>query len=323
VSWVRKRSFTTRLVHSLLLALLLGVGSYYCPTPYQLMAPGPALDTRQLVEVTGTTTYASKGHLLLPTVIAEPANVLYCFYSLFDPAAKLIRADDGEELEGDRQMSLSQSLATMVALDHLPDLDPERVRGLRVLELLPGSPNGSRLQVGDILLSIQGQQLHHVRDLARFTRSGAVGSGFLAQVDRGGAVRPVALEVWSQSGRKMVGAVFVPALQEADSDISVKIQTERVSGASGGFVFALEILDQLTPADLTRGRVIAATGTLERRGTIGAIEGIAFKSVAAQRAGAQVFFCPKENLPELELHRGNLEIHGVSSLQEAIDILRR
>lgn len=286
------------------------------------MAPGPALDARQLVEVTGTKTYTSKGHLLLPTVIAEPANVLYCFYSLFDPAAKLVRADDGE-LEGERQMSLSQSLATQVALEHLSDLDPARVRGLKVLELLPASPNRSRLQTGDILLSVQGQQLRHVRDLARFTRAGPVGSGLLAQVDRDGEVRSIALENWRHSGRKMLGAVLVPALQESDSEISVKIQTERVSGASGGFVFALEILDQLTPADLTRGRVIAATGTLGRRGEIGAIEGIRFKSVAAQRAGAQVFFCPKENLSELELHRGNLEVHGIATLQEAIDILQR
>lgn len=286
------------------------------------MAPGPALQTSQLVEVTGTKTYVSKGHFLLPTVIAEPANLLYCFYSFFDPAAKLVRADDGE-LDGDQQMSLSQSLATTVALDHLPDLDPERVRGLKVLQLLPGSPNESRLQIGDVLLSVQGKPLHHVRDLARFTQTGRVGSGVLAEVDRDGLVRPVALEIWSHSGRKMVGAVFVPALQEADSEISVQIQTERVSGASGGVVFALEILDQLTPVDLTRGRVIAATGTLGRRGNVGAIEGIRYKSVAAQRAGAQVFFCPKENLPELELHRGDLEIHGVGTLQEAIDILRR
>lgn len=323
MKWRHQRSPLVRVFHALILALVVGVASYYIQTPYVLNAPGPALKTGALVHIAGTRTYPSSGSFILPTVLAEPANLFYCVYALLDPAARLLpRADAGPEQDGRLQMSLSQSLATIVALEHLPDLDPSRVKGLSVLQLLPGSPNQQRLRVGDVLCRLNGKELHHIRDLVEQTQSQRPGSVLMAEIERDGLRRAVALEIWLHGGRKMIGAVLVPALTEADSEIQVKIETQHVSGASGGLVFCLEILDQLLPEDLAGGRCIAATGTLDRQGRVGPIEGVAFKLVSAQRAGAQVFFCPQENLAELQPLSSDLEVHGVTSLGQALEILR-
>lgn len=79
----------------------------------------------------------------------------------------------------------------------------------------------------------------------------------------------------------------------------------------------------MTPGDLTRGRIVAATGTLNLRGHVGAIEGIRYKLVGAQRAGAELFLCPKDNLAELHGLDSPIPVVGVSSLDEAIAALKK
>ena len=52
-------------------------------------------------------------------------------------------------------------------------------------------------------------------------------------------------------------------------------------------MFALGIIDKLDPADLTGGKVIAGTGTIDDEGKVGPIGGIAQKLVGAKRGRRQ------------------------------------
>ena len=317
---------TTRIAHALLLSLTLGLFSFYCPTPWALEAPGPSYSTHSLVHIGGAKVYDSKGKFILLTVVSEPASLLYCLYSFFDPAARLVPRSqpDPQAQGGDAwQMHLSQSVSTNIALAYVMDQQPEFVKGLRVLQVMPGSPNGSVLKVGDRVESLGGQPLHHVYDLGEILSKHKAGDSLPVLLHREGKLLTIDLRVWQNGTRKMIGAHFAPALGLPERAFSVKIESEKVSGASGGLVFCLEIIDQLTPGDLTRGRIIAATGTLNLRGNIGAIEGIQYKLVGAQRAGAQLFLCPKANLVDLKGLQTNIPVVGVSNLEEAIAALNK
>ena len=57
-------------------------------------------------------------------------------------------------------------------------------------------------------------------------------------------------------------------------------------------MFSLGLYDTLTPEDLTGGRTIAGTGTIDPEGRVGPIGGIADKVIGAERAGATVFLVP-------------------------------
>ena len=120
----------------------------------------------------------------------------------------------------------------------------------------------------------------------------------------------------------MIGAQFTPVLGTPKDPFILRIDSEHVGGASGGLVFCLEIIDQLTPGDLTGGRVVAATGTLDLRGRVGPIEGIRYKLVGAQRAGARLFLCPAQNLEELKGINTPIKVVGVSTLDEALAALK-
>lgn len=326
MSWVHKRSPTTRVFHALLLSLLVGLFTFFCPTPWALEAPGPFYATRSLVHIGGARTYESPGKFVLLTVVSEPASLLYCLYSFFDPAARLVRRSPAEPQAqaGDAwQMHLSQSVSTNIALAYVMDQQPDFVKGLRVLQTMPGSPNAATLLTGDRLEELDGQALHHVYDLGEILSRHQAGDFLPARLQRGDKQLSLQLKVWQNGPRRMLGAHFAPALGSPEHPFSVQIDSERVGGASGGLVFSLEIIDRLTPGDLTRGRVVAATGTLNLRGNIGAIEGIRYKLVGAQRAGAQLFLCPKANLGELQGIDSPIPVVGVGNLEEAIAALKK
>ncbi|MCK9906873.1 hypothetical protein MXD63_43635, partial [Frankia sp. Cpl3] len=68
-----------------------------------------------------------------------------------------------------------------------------------------------------------------------------------------------------------------------------------IGGPSAGLMFTLEIYDQLnTELDVTRGYRVAGTGTISADGTVGRIGGINHKIVAADKAGAEIFFAPDD-----------------------------
>ena len=76
---------------------------------------------------------------------------------------------------------------------------------------------------------------------------------------------------------------------------NVRVNTEEIGGPSAGFMFSLEIYNQLTEDDLTRGYNIAGTGTMLQMGTVGEIGGIQQKVIAAEKSGAEIFLAPNQN----------------------------
>lgn len=303
----------------------------YCPTPYFLEAPGPSYVARNLVHVKGRPQRPTQGKFLLLTVVSEPASVLYCIYSLFEPAAQLTLKATGTpqaQSGGDEdawQMSLSQSLAVENAFDTIVSSNSTKlIRGLSVAALYEKGPNVGKLLPEDIMQSLDGIPVRTMGDVGRSLSSHQPGQIVKAVVLRNGKPLRLDLTVWARGRRKIYGVVFAPILLDKTEAISVDIESEKVSGASGGLVFCLEILEQILPEDLIRGRAIAVTGTLDRRGRVGPIEGIRFKRIAAQRAGAQLFLCPADNLAELKGdNSATIPTVGVSTLSEALAALRR
>jgi PDZ domain-containing protein len=92
----------------------------------------------------------------------------------------------------------------------------------------------------------------------------------------------------------------------------VTIASQGIGGPSAGLMMTLEILDQLDVAkDLTKGYKIAGTGTISLDGTVGRIGGINHKVIAADKAGAEIFFAP-EDTPD-----------ATSNYQEALATAKR
>jgi PDZ domain-containing protein len=112
----------------------------------------------------------------------------------------------------------------------------------------------------------------------------------------------------------------------SDKDIKVTLKLADVGGPSAGLLFTLGIIDKIegdgSGGDLTGGRTIAGTGTIDANGEVGAVGGVALKTQAARRDGATVFLVPKDECSDAksELPKG-LRLIPVTTLKGAVNAL--
>jgi PDZ domain-containing protein len=100
---------------------------------------------------------------------------------------------------------------------------------------------------------------------------------------------------------------------------TVKIDVGNVGGPSAGLMFSLGIYDKLTDGALTGGSVIAGTGTIDDKGSVGPIGGIAQKMVGAREGGATFFLAPADNCAEAAGREpSGLQVIKVSSFDDAL-----
>jgi PDZ domain-containing protein len=107
------------------------------------------------------------------------------------------------------------------------------------------------------------------------------------------------------------------------SDISISLA--KTGGPSGGLAFALGVVELLTPENILRGRSVASTGTIDAKGNVGGIGGVAEKILAARKAGATLILVPESNCKDLApgvatIPKG-IKIAAVGTLNEAITAL--
>ncbi|WP_103504508.1 MULTISPECIES: S16 family serine protease [Streptomyces] len=109
--------------------------------------------------------------------------------------------------------------------------------------------------------------------------------------------------------------------------LTIDLRLEDVGGPSAGLLFSLGIIDLLEGdgqgGDVTGGRVVAGTGTIDAQGAVGSVGGVPLKTQAARRDGAEVFLVPAaecgeagQNLPD------GLTLIPVRTLDDALTGLR-
>ncbi|MFF5427219.1 MULTISPECIES: S16 family serine protease [unclassified Streptomyces] len=116
-------------------------------------------------------------------------------------------------------------------------------------------------------------------------------------------------------------------LKKDPAKVKVTLHLADIGGPSAGLLFSLGIVDKLDGAgragDLTGGRIVAGTGTIEADGKVGAVGGVSLKTQAAARDGATVFVVPKDECAEAkaELPDG-MRLIPVTALDDAVTSLR-
>lgn len=107
--------------------------------------------------------------------------------------------------------------------------------------------------------------------------------------------------------------------------VPVCINAGDIEGPSAGLSWALAIVNLLGPTDLTRGRIIADTGTIDASGAVGDIGGIAQKVYGAEAEHATIFVCPKDQAKAAQAaatrSHSPIKVIGVSTLHEAVQAL--
>jgi Lon-like protease len=318
----------------LLVVLGLLVIAVFFRTGYVLLKPGSAEDLRQLITVEGAD-QNDTGKLFLVTVAQQKANLLQALYGTLHPhievqplAEVLPQGMDEQEYRDllDMWMQESQLLAQLIALrraGYQVDIISE---GTIIEGFLDGSPSEGILQQGDIILEVDGVPVAMANEVITEVQNRRVGDRVQLTILRDDVARVVDIITGANPGNPQIPAlgVYIRTLHwEPVLPVAIEMETGEIGGPSAGLMFVLEILNQLTSGDITRGRLIAGTGTIDTNEQIGRIGGVFQKVIAAERAGAEFFIVPKGNYEEAKQAVSDIELVPVSTLQDVLDFLER
>jgi PDZ domain-containing protein len=308
---------------------VLSVIAWNFELPYLAYSAGPVSDAADSVVAEEVAFFPPDGELLMLTVISQDVNIFEALIAGVDPTIDLVRKEAvrraGESDEDYRnrvlqQMDDSNYRSIAVALDYLGyDMVPTEVV---INEVVEGVPADGVLERGDTILSVNGESITMLDDVAPVLEDYGVGDTIRMEVEREGTTVEVEVELAEREdepGKPMIGIVL-GELTEAPFPIA--IEEGDVGGPSAGMMHAIAIIDSLTEGELTKGRVIAGTGTIQLDGSVGSIGGIRQKVVGAEAAGADYILVPEGNYESaLTAERDDIEIVPVATLVEAIDFL--
>jgi PDZ domain-containing protein len=233
--------------------------------------------------------------------------------------------DEQQEAENFRDMEESKISAEVAAFRAL-GMRVTVLPGARVLTVIRGAAAEGKLEPQDLITGIDGNRVRSPEEAVELVRRRRIGERVRFEIVRGGKRRGISIRTRPSIADPRKPAVGVTLGRAFRLPHRIEIDTEQIGGPSGGLVFALSIVDAFTREDLTRGHVVAATGTIEvedgiaRVGRVGAIQE---KVRAAHAAGADVFLVPAEEVEEArQVAPNGLQILGARTLGEAIAALR-
>lgn len=325
---------------SFIVLCLLLVGMYFYPLPYYVSKPGMAKELEPIVSVEGGE--SAKGSFMLTTIQMGKANVYTYFladwldYWSVYPEEEIRREDETNEEYNVRQLYLmdgSKSKAIISAFRAADSPYEINYEGVYVLSTVKGMPAEKVLQAGDRITKVDGEQLTSSEQLTEYILEQTEGSEIRLEVVRDNKTmeKRVQIQMNEEINRLGIGIMLVDDLS-VETDPKVEIDSSKIGGPSAGLMFSLEIYNQLTEEDLTKGYDIAGTGTIDEEGNVGAIGGIDQKVVAASESGAAVFFAPNEQGAEdsnytvaLQTAKDigtSMKIVPVDTMEEALTYLR-
>ena len=309
---------------------------------WNVLASGSAGEGDQdVITVTGAQTYPAGGALRMTTVSVSgcpsyPVTFFDVVGAWLSPDKKILDREQvcpkslsPQEVEqaNQAQMTSSQNTAVVAAL-------METGMATRMVLTIEGTGPGqteAAVQQGDVLTSItpdggRTTQVTTYAELRELLTTIPVGTRVDLGIERAGEPMSVSLTTIEPADANSDGepdsegsllGVYLSAA--ADSDIDATFGLSDVGGPSAGSMFALGIIDELTPGDLTGGKDIAGTGTIALDGTVGPIGGITQKMAGARADGSGYFLAPASNCGDVVGHvPDGLEVYAVSTLHEAV-----
>lgn len=314
------------------------------PAPYVIEQPGPVFNVLGDVEVSGKQvplidiptekTYPTDGALdMLTVTIRGNRDQLPTWLDIarayFDPSKAVVPVDEiypaGVSVEESNQqgavdMQNSQKEAIAAALR---ELGYSFSSTLTVVQTQADGPSAGKLKAGDTIVSLDGVDYSDVSALRSGIAANGVDKAATVVVQRDGTEQTFQITPTLSTGDRPAPIIGIVVGSDYQFPIDVTIQLENVGGPSAGQMFALGIIDKLTPGELNGGQKVAGTGTIDAAGEVGAIGGIRQKLYGAADAGAKYFLAPKANCNEVTGHvPAGLQVFAVATLDDSLAALK-
>ena len=303
------------------------------PVNYYIVIGGGISDISDRVVVEDG--YSSDGSFNLSYVSELKGTTLSYLLSYVMPHWKKVSVDDYkyttdedyQDIEFRSELDLLYSNSNAIYYAYQLANQQCKVVKTDVYVIVKFSEYDNPIEVGDKLLKVNNIECSTLEEFQKEIQK-VDGNKVNVTVLRNGKERNLDCKLYEEKGIKILG-VGLQSVTTYDVDPEVKFQFEKnESGPSAGLITTLSIYDQLTKGDLTNGKLIAGTGTIEVDGSIGQIGEVEYKLLGAARGGAEVFLVPAgENYQDCKKMKKeeNLDIKliPVKNIEDAVERLKQ
>ena len=302
---------------STMLLIALFCAALLIKVPYSEMSPGPTYNTlgtqagQQVITISGRKTYPTTGNLNMVTVEVTNAdyrmNLVEAISGWLQHAVAVVpsntlypsgQTEQQSEQQNAEEFTASQDSAKAAALGELKIPVGTEVIVSAVVE---GSPSVGKLHAGDAIVAVDGTKVTDPDQVATLVTRHQPGQNVVFTVVPPGKSATDTQQITITTAKNpATGKAYVgiePGTEHT-FPFNININLGDVGGPSAGLMFSLGIIDKLQSTNLTAGKFVAGTGTIDDNGNVGPIGGISMKIIAARKAGAQYFFTPSANCAE-------------------------
>lgn len=301
--------------------------------PYYISAPGGLINTDDKIKTTENfkmkgslnMAYVSEIHATIPTLIISLLN------KDWDVEKETEVKNDNETVEEKNyrnKMLLEEAndTALLVAYKH-SDIN-YKITNNKVYITYVDEMAKTDLKIGDRILKIDNQKITDKESLFSYISSKKIKDKITIEVnDINGNKQTRKATLIDILNEPKVGAIITETF-DVKSNEKVKFNFNgSESGSSGGLMLTLALYSHLNQVDLTSGKTIVGTGTIDINGNVGEISGIKYKLIGAVNKHADVFLVPKgknyKEAKKIKKEKGyNIKLIPVGTFEEALTYLK-
>lgn len=317
--------------YKFLIAIITIVLLFTIELPYVVYTPGGSIDLTDRVEVENG--YKSEGSLSMAYVSMIKGNIPFLLLSYILPNWDIVPTKElkpsnetlDEMIESDQIALKEAQNNALYAAFSLANKKIEVKNKTNHLIYLSEEAK-TDLKLFDEIISMNGKKIEHLDTVKEVVSGLKVGDEVTFEILRKGEKLEKHATVYQSEDGLKVG-LSIKTTYEYVTDPKVDMTSKSSeSGPSGGLMTALSIYNQLVEEDITGGKKIIGTGTIDQDGAVGEIGGIKYKILGAVKKKADIFLVPEKNYEEAVKVKQeedlSIQLISVKNLEEAIKAIK-
>ncbi len=315
-----------------LIALLIIFLFFTIELPYSIYTPGGAVNLNERIVIEKG--FQTEGSFNMAYVSMVKGSIPFLLISKIIPDWDIVKKDeltiDGEttnEMVARERLYLKESMDAAVI---------NAYKNAGKLINITGTDNNvsyitndakTDLLVGDIIISVNDTPISSLEDLKKVVSVLRENEKVKLKIKRDNKEKEAYATTFKTEDGMKIGVSIINTYQyEVSPAVDIKSKASEM-GSSGGLMMSLTIYNKLVKEDITKGKKIIGTGTIDAYGNVGEIGGVKYKLIGAVKNKAEVFLCPEENFKEamaIKKERNyDINIISVKTFQEALEKLKK
>jgi PDZ domain-containing protein len=294
--------------------------------PYYIEAPGGLININNRYEIEES--YDIKGSINMTYVSEYKATIPTLIFAKFNKDMDIIKQNEiiyenetEKENEYRGKLMLNEASDNAIILAYKKANKEYTINNQEMYITYVDVNSKTNLKIGDRIISIDNNNVNSKTEINDIIKNKKVGDKINISVinDKKEYNR------YAYILENNIIGIIVTYKRNITTYPKITINYEKNEyGSSGGLMTTLAIYNKLTSSDITKGKKIAGTGTIDENGNVGEIDGVKYKLKGAIKEKADIFLVPsgdnyKEALKLKKENNYNINIVEIKTFDDALD----